>query len=294
MLKFPIPQVASSTQPQTTWIGTFFYIVLSVFIAFCLFASNVLTLVPALLVGCFAITMGLFLSQTTRAQSDQHKSNTKVDVNQTDSNPILNSPKLRELIKQQQNTYHQVFLKNPTTFHQPSFHYDWWMFPVPAHPAASATSKQYAVNNAEIAQLLENDLFMKTYLSSVDKYINNLSAYGWNNYPIRFEKMLNSLFCFLFVSQNLVLNNNQKATQKTLHKLSTRAVDYAQKNNITANRMAPLLKKVKALLATIVVSTSQKQFMPAFKNVSFGRSDSDSVASSFMRNEKKYNRFKKF
>ncbi|MCS5707968.1 hypothetical protein CC99x_003525 [Candidatus Berkiella cookevillensis] len=256
--------------PKKTWLNTFFCIVLSISIAIYLFSTNVFGLVPALAVCFFGITIGLLLGQDVKV----NPKGSKAYVTSSDLNAKSKSStsKLTTLIKQQQNTYQQVFLKNPTTFHQPTFHYDWWMFPIPVHPAASSTSKQYAVNDVEITQLLQHDLFMKTYFLSIEKYLNNLSKHGWNQYPIRYEKMLRSLSCFISVSQNLTKNHNIESIQKKLYPLASKAVEYAEQNHMNTGRMAILIRDVKKILMGDVL-TSKKEFAPAFRSVSLSNTE---------------------
>lgn len=247
--------------PKKAWLKSFVCVFFSISIAFYLFSMNVLGLVPALAVCFFGVTMGLFLGQDVKV----NVKGSKAHIASPDLGAKLSSSKLTALIKQQQNTYQQVFLKNPTTFHQPTFHYDWWMFPIPAHPAASSTSKQYAVNDAEIAQLLQHDLFMKTYFLSIEKYLNNLSTHGWNQYPIRYEKMLKSLSCFISVSQNSTQNHNLESMQKKLYQLSSKAVKYAEQNHINTSRISILIREVKKILLSDVLKKKER-FTPAFRD----------------------------
>lgn len=247
--------------PKKAWLKSFVCVFFSISIAFYLFSMNVLGLVPALAVCFFGVTMGLFLGQDVKV----NVKGSKAHIASPDLGAKLSSSKLTALIKQQQNTYQQVFLKNPTTFHQPTFHYDWWMFPIPAHPAASSTSKQYAVNDAEIAQLLQHDLFMKTYFLSIEKYLNNLSTHGWNQYPIRYEKMLKSLSCFISVSQNSTQNHNLESMQKKLYQLSSKAVEYAEQNHINTSRISILIREVKKILLSDVLKKKER-FTPAFRD----------------------------
>lgn len=260
--------------PKKTWLNTFICIVLSISIAFSLFSANVFGLVPALAVCLFGVATGLLLEQDAKVNAK----GSKVHVTSSDLDAKSNTSKLTALIKQQQNTYQQVFLKNPTTFHQPIFHYDWWMFPIPEHPAASSTSKQYAVNDAEIAQLLQHELFIKTYFLSIEKYLNNLSKHGWNQYPIRYEKMLKSLSCFISVSQNLSQNHNIESIQKKLYQLSSKAVEYAEQNHINTSRISILIREVKKILMSDIL-INKKKFTPAFRNVSLSNKERCIMAS---------------
>ncbi len=74
-------------------------------------------------------------------------------------------PALLDLIKQQQNTYQTVFLKYPNHFHQPTFHYDWWMFPLKApKTGVTETTLRYSVDENDMLALLQDKRF--THLQS--------------------------------------------------------------------------------------------------------------------------------
>ena len=114
-----------------------------------------------------------------------------------------------DILNEQQRTYNEVFSKksgNAPQCHQNDFHYDWWMFPTKLAAAdrdkVSDRTRQYAVTEQDIQDLLSHPLFIKTYMKSIAKYLSNLEKYGWNNYPIRFAKLLCSIAEFIAVAKN--------------------------------------------------------------------------------------------
>lgn len=151
---------------------------------------------------------------------------------------LLND-RLQDLVNQQRNTYRTVYLAHPDTCHNPDFHYDWWLFPLTAHAGASETSRRYSVSNEDIRILLTHRKFMETYIASIDKYLANLSQFGWNHYEIRYEKMMRSLTQFLEIAKQHHrpprFSFGLKIERMTA--LAQRAVNFARQNHITAGRM---------------------------------------------------------
>lgn len=170
------------------------------------------------------------------------------------------SAKLEELIENQQNSYNNVFLKNPNTFHQPTFHYDWWMFPQEAPNFASETSRKFSVNDQEVKNLLRHNQFITTYEKSIKKYLDNLEEHGWNHYDIRYAKMVISLHKFICVSEQ----HNMTDMNKRLKNLAQRAIKFAQNNikhpsGLLQQGLAQLMKEVN-------VSKKTPKFTPRFNN----------------------------
>ncbi len=135
-----------------------------------------------------------------------------------------------ELVNRQQDTYKNIF-SNPG-FHNPNFHYDWWMFPVhvPLHINVSETTRKFAVNHQDIIDLLHHQPFINTYINSIEKYLNNLNQFGWNHYDIRYAKMLNSLTQFIKVAELLKHEPGMSDILNKLNALAHRALVYAQAN----------------------------------------------------------------
>lgn len=117
---------------------------------------------------------------------------------------------IKKLIQSQQKSYNEVFKKHPKTFHQPTFHYDWWMFPmkVPADASVSDTTRSFSITDKETQYLLTHTQFIQTYQNSIDKYLANLQKYGWNDYDIRYAKMVDSLAHFIAASDAYIIKLN--------------------------------------------------------------------------------------
>ncbi|MBS0290015.1 MAG: macro domain-containing protein [Proteobacteria bacterium] len=137
-------------------------------------------------------------------------------------------PIMQELIQKQQQTYNQVFLAHSKTFHNPTFHYDWWMFPVLAPSNVSEQSKKYSANTQDTKDLLNHKQFITTYANTIDKYLTNLKTYGWNKYDVRYAKMMSSLAQFITVSNTMLHDNKIASINTQLKALAKRAVSYAQ------------------------------------------------------------------
>lgn len=137
-------------------------------------------------------------------------------------------PHVIELIEKQQNTFVNLFKKNPS-FHRDIHHFDWWMFPLEAPRNANVTpmTRHFSIDVQDTQDLLQHDKFINTYLLSIEKYLANLKRYGWNHYPVRFAKMLLSLDQFIKVSDRLVSDPKIKAINEKLKQLANRALDYA-------------------------------------------------------------------
>jgi len=168
------------------------------------------------------------------------------------------STKIQKIIKNQQESYKNIFLKHSATCHQPTFHYDWWMFPqkVPAAIKVSAKSRSFAINDEDTKVLLEHKQFTATYLRSIDKYLSNLEQYGWNDYDIRYAKMLHSLHQFLSVA-TLMKYDVDATTYSKLQSLAQRATRFAQKN---INMPSSLLKRGILKLNTLIENQPLPQF----------------------------------
>lgn len=99
-------------------------------------------------------------------------------------------------------------------------HYDWWMFPVKGFKGASATTQEYAVTSEDVKILKNNSKFMADYLEGVklvclswgfDIELGKIipqdqrqAGQRWKNWPVRLDKMGQSLL--LFGQEDLFLN----------------------------------------------------------------------------------------
>ncbi|MCS5712132.1 macro domain-containing protein [Candidatus Berkiella aquae] len=137
---------------------------------------------------------------------------------------------LNNLIQQQQATYQNVFLKDPKNFHQPTHHYDWWMFPLqaPANVNVTPTTRQYSINDEQAKTLLRHPKFISTYMHSINKYLNNLIQFGWNKYDVRYAKMLSSLNLFLKNVHTISSEGKMGEIKHLLTLLAEKASRFAQ------------------------------------------------------------------
>lgn len=78
-----------------------------------------------------------------------------------------------------------------------------------------------SLSPAEVVTLLNDDEFLGIYCLSVEDYINALVTYGWNDYPVRFARVLHSLALFVEAA------NNQEQVIKPLDAIATLTLDYA-------------------------------------------------------------------
>ncbi len=157
--------------------------------------------------------------------------------------PTLNA-KCQELVLRQQSSFNEVFCAPhlQSSFHQPSQHYDWWIFPmsVPEDARVSDTTRRFAINDEETLALLNDVQFISTYQQSIAKYLGNLENFGWNNYDIRFAKMLQSLNQFMKIAHIEQADPTIASIYQALSGLSERAIHFA--NNNIATR-SPLLSQ---------------------------------------------------
>ncbi len=96
-----------------------------------------------------------------------------------------------------------VLKKYPKTLHQPDHHYDWWMFPMDAVRLKWLDHNQLcSVNENEVATLLEDEDFVNEYIEAIELYLNALKENGWNQYSVRFARLLQSLSLFVQTAQS--------------------------------------------------------------------------------------------
>ncbi len=159
----------------------------------------------------------------------------------------------------QQHTFDHVFKKKEDFFTK-KHHYDWWIFPmhVPAEWGWEQRNYDASITPGEAKILLQDKGFVETYSCSVTKYINALEKNGWNDYPVRYARMLQSLALFTSVAGKT--KEFDKVYAK-LQQLGTLAVDYAEKNVIKHHPDYDLLvdgyKRNKHELAHCIVADSR-------------------------------------
>ena len=125
---------------------------------------------------------------------------------------------------------HDLFLNSKTTnFHTQVHHYDWWMFPMSVPKLWNWPSRNYdcSCNADEVKILLEDSKFFSNYCQGISLYLDNLEQYSWNDYPVRFARMLHSLSLFLECAEG------DRGKLGQLMGLSERALDYGKAHNFT-------------------------------------------------------------
>ena len=129
----------------------------------------------------------------------------------------------------QQHTFNHIFLKNQDDFFTTKFHYDWWIFPMHVPTEWQWQKRNYDASiDLDEAKLLASDQkFCITYFKSVRGYINALESKGWNDYPVRYARMLQSLDLFIQAAKEA----GREIFCSKLHEQGQRAIDYAAKNS---------------------------------------------------------------
>lgn len=142
-------------------------------------------------------------------------------------NPNLS--RLENLLANQKYSYENIYLKKEN-YDTSKFHYDWWLFPVemPAGQYWSDTGAYYSLNPERTKALLGNDEFLEIYINSIKMYLN-AQVTRWNNYEVRFGKVLLSLAHFIEATDNVPGKENINAILRNQAML---ALEIAQNNNL--------------------------------------------------------------
>ena len=144
------------------------------------------------------------------------------------------STRLGTLKKVQHHTFENLFKKNPDRFFTADFHYDWWVFPmnVPRSWGWQSWNYEASITLEDAKLLLTDPEFVDDYLNCIGMYINALVEHGWNEYPVRYARMLHSLSLFLQAA-----NETQNMSIAThLHELGARVIPYAVKYVMPTNK----------------------------------------------------------
>ncbi len=159
----------------------------------------------------------------------------------------------------QQHTFEHLFKKNPNEFFTNKYHYDWWIFPmhVPKDWGWEQRNYDASINLAEAQTLLHHSQFVHTYLESVAMYVTALQKHGWNNYPVRYARMLHSLSIFLQAAQN---ENSQIEVYDRLYELAKNAVTYA-KNYVLPDNIDYDLLQIGYKMALHQIQKYEKEFL---------------------------------
>ncbi len=153
----------------------------------------------------------------------------------------LNQHNRLSIIKRiQRHTLEHLFLKKPDVFFTKSYHYDWWVFPMHVPIEWNWPSRNYdaSIDLDEAKILLYDGEFVKTYLSCVSMYVEALKTHGWNDYPVRYARMLQSMSLFINAARHI---KNEFDDYELICNQAELAVDYAAKHVIANYPDYPLL-----------------------------------------------------
>lgn len=129
----------------------------------------------------------------------------------------------------QAHTLEYLFKKNPDKFFTKEYHYDWWTFPmhVPAEWKWEKRNYDSSIDSNEAQILLGDSNFVHTYLSGVALYLDALKTHGWNDYPVRYARLLHSLS--LFINAAHKMEGKPSVTERLCHE-AQRAIDFIKPN----------------------------------------------------------------
>lgn len=106
--------------------------------------------------------------------------------------------KLSILKRVHAHTLANLFLNPKLDFHTKNYHYDWWMFPMYIPPEWRWQQRNYdcSCNKEDVAILMADEEFFQNYIKGIHLYIRALEQKGWNDYPVRLARLLQSLSLF--------------------------------------------------------------------------------------------------
>ena len=133
----------------------------------------------------------------------------------------------------QKHTFDNVFLAYPDNFYTKKHHYDWWVFPmhVPVEWKWERRNYDASINLDEAQTLLYDEEFVATYTSCVSLYIDALEKHGWNDYPVRYMRMLQSVGLFIEAASQM---EGMDHIYTKLGELGEVAVNYASEKKLNA------------------------------------------------------------
>ncbi|MDI1351477.1 MAG: hypothetical protein PSV35_01710 [bacterium] len=67
-------------------------------------------------------------------------------------------------------------------------------------------------------------------ISCISLYLNALNEYGWNDYPVRYARMLHSLALFLHAANDNLKDQSMEQIHTRLNEHGMAAINYATKN----------------------------------------------------------------
>jgi len=166
----------------------------------------------------------------------------RANVDKALLNPELTSKEKTELLSKnqhdrlyvlkrlQKHTLDYLFKKKPN-FYTSVYHYDWWAFPMYVPKDWDWKTRNYnaSITQIEAKKLWQDAQFRETYLQCVSMYIAALETHGWNDYPVRYARMLQSLSLFVKMVNQEHLGDD---TVDLLCQQAQRALEY-----VTLNRL---------------------------------------------------------
>lgn len=142
----------------------------------------------------------------------------------------INQENRLSIIKRiQKHTLDNVFLANPDSFYTKKHHYDWWAFPMHVPVEWNWPKRNYdaSIDQGEAQTLLYDEDFVNTYTRCISLYIDALEKHGWNDYPVRYARMLQSMALFIKAASKM---EGMEHVYTQVSELGERAVDYAKTN----------------------------------------------------------------
>lgn len=138
--------------------------------------------------------------------------------------------KLSIISRVQRHTLEHLFTKNEQFFTS-RYHYDWWSFPMHVPAAWNWPKRNYeaSITLAEAQTLLNDPEYVETYLNGVKIYLNALKKNEWNDYPVRYARMLHSLSLFLHAAKS---SGSMKEIHARLLVQGTESLHYAIEHHL--------------------------------------------------------------
>jgi hypothetical protein len=129
------------------------------------------------------------------------------------------------------HTLEHTFKAHPEDFHTSKYHYDWWVFPMHVPTSWGWEQRNYdaSIDLKEAQTLYTDDEFRHAYISCIDLYLSALEKQGWNEYPVRFARMMRSLDLFLNAGKEL----ESECSSEPLQNLARRALKCQEDMNLT-------------------------------------------------------------
>lgn len=136
--------------------------------------------------------------------------------------------KLGILKRVQAHTLTHVF-REKSDFYTSRHHYDWWVFPMHVPDEWRWQQRNYdaSITLSDAKILLADPGFINVYTECVARYIEALETHGWNDYPVRYARMLQSLSLFMQAAREMECDNS---VYGSLYLMASHAIDFAKEN----------------------------------------------------------------